>query len=85
MAYNLAFGSSQAMTVGTAYPNVIAGGDIPVQGFIASISTAGNAVVQLEDGSQMTLQLVVGSNYFPGLQVLKVVSQTAVGTYYQLG
>lgn len=51
---------------------------------IANISTAGNMVVTLEDGSTMTLGLNATTLYEWNWSVVGVVSYSGAGTFYNL-
>jgi hypothetical protein len=56
---------------------------LPIAGFAATATVAGNATVTLLGGTQMTIALAVGTVVLP-LAVLEVNSQTATATYWQL-
>lgn len=75
------YGKSAALVVGTPNPNTIS--NSVVSGLLVTATVAGNAVVKLDDGGNVTVALAVGTTLFP-FCVIEIVSQTATATYYQL-
>lgn len=76
-----AYGYSKQLTVGT--PTGEFPFDREITGFCAVVTVAGNAVITLTGGTQMTIALPVGTTVL-NLAVIEVNSQTATGTYYAL-
>ena len=65
------------MTVGTAVAPI-------GRALLAVITATGNAVVQMADGSELTLIFPAAGIYEFNWVVTEIVSQTATGTYYQM-
>lgn len=86
-AWNAPYMKSVAMSVGTPVPANFGTAPfaVPVRAILISCTSPGNIVLQLADGSTVTLNALPAGIYVLPMQVVEVVSSTATATFSALG
>lgn len=81
------YGKSAPMTVGTPIPPSFGTAPfaVPVRAILISCTAQGTVVLQLADGSQVTLGALPPGIYVLPFQAVEVVSSTATATFEALG